>query len=77
MSGQPQTLLSISLEQAQEVNRAAEAEADRIGVRVFIVVVDDCGDGKASSRQDGNGRASLELAPPKAQTALAFRTATS
>jgi uncharacterized protein GlcG (DUF336 family) len=41
-----------------------------------IVVVDACGDVKASSRQDGNGRAALVLAPLKAQTALAFRTPT-
>ena len=72
----PQTLLSISLGQAQAVLKAAEQEAGRLRVPSFIVVVDVCGDVKASSRQDGNSRASLTLAPLKAQTALAFRTAT-
>jgi len=76
IAGEPQTLLSISLEQAQRVLAAAEAHAAEIGVAMNIVIIDVCGDVKASSRQDGNGRASLVLAPLKAQTALAFRTAT-
>lgn len=71
-----QTLLSVSLAQAKAVLKAAEREATRLQVPSFIVVVDICGDVKASSRQDGNSRASLTLAPLKAQTALAFRTAT-
>ena len=73
----PQTLLSLSLAQAQAVVRGAEREARRLKLSVYIVVVDACGDVKASARQDGNSRASLDLAPPKAKTALAFRTATS
>lgn len=72
----PQTVLSVSLAQAKAVLRAAEREAGRLRVPSFIVVVDVCGDVKASSRQDGNSRASLTLAPLKAQTALAFRTPT-
>ena len=72
----PQTLLSVSLEQARAVLKAAEREATRIQVPAYVVVVDVCGDVKASSRQDGNARASLTLAPLKAQTALAFRVAT-
>ena len=72
----PQTVLSLSLEQAKAVLRAAEREAGRLRVPSFVVVVDVCGDVKASSRQDGNSRASLVLAPLKAQTALAFRTST-
>jgi uncharacterized protein GlcG (DUF336 family) len=74
--GEPQTVQSISLAQAQEVLRLAEARAEAIGVRMNIVVVDVCGDVKAVSRQDGNGRASLVLAPLKAQTSLAFRSPT-
>jgi glc operon protein GlcG len=72
----PQTLLSISLGQAKAVLKAAEREARRISSPSFIVVVDVCGDLKAVSRQDRNSRASLTLAPLKAQTALAFGTST-
>ena len=72
----PQTMLSVSLEQAKAVVNAAEREARRPRVPSFVVVVDVCGDVKASARQDGNSRASLVLAPAKAQTALAFRTPT-
>ena len=72
----PQTLLSISLPQAKAVLRAAEREARRLRVPSFIVVVDVCGDLKAASRQDGNSRASITLAPLKAATALAFRAST-
>ena len=75
-NARPQSLLSVSLAQAKAVLKAAEAEATRLQVPSFIVVVDHCGDVKASSRQDGNSRASLTLAPLKAQTALAFRTST-
>ncbi|HET7398338.1 MAG TPA: heme-binding protein [Intrasporangium sp.] len=71
-----ETLLSVSLEQAKAIVRAAEREASRIHVPSFIVVVDVCGDVKASARQDGNSPASLTLAPLKAKTALAFRTPT-
>lgn len=73
---EPQVLRSVSLEQAKAILKAAERAARRINVPSFIVVVDVCGDVKASSRQDGNSRASLTLAPLKAQTALAFRTPT-
>lgn len=74
--GEPLTVQSISLAQAQEVLRRAEARAEEIAVAMNIVVLDVCGDVKAVSRQDGNGRASLVLAPLKATTALAFRTPT-
>lgn len=75
-SARPQTLLSVSLEQAKAVLAAAEREAARLRVPSFIVVLDACGDVKASSRQDGSSPASLTLAPLKAQTSLAFRTST-
>ncbi len=67
---------TLSSAQAQRVLEAAERAARGAGVAVFIVVVDDCGDLKAASRQDGNSRASLTLAPLKAATAVAFRTST-
>lgn len=75
-SAAPQTLLSVSLPQAKAVLHAAEREARRLGVPSSIVVIDVCGDVKAASRQDGNSRASITLAPLKAATALAFRTST-
>ena len=74
--GDPQRVSSVSLSQAQAVLAAAEREAARIGVPMYIVVVDVCGDPKAEFRQDGNARAALALAPLKAATALAFRTPT-
>ena len=43
---------------------------------MFVLVVDDCADEKASKRMDGNGPASVTLVPIKARTAVAFRTAT-
>ncbi len=75
-AAQPLTAPTLSSAQAQRVLEAAERAARRAGVAVFIVVVDDCGDLKAASRQDGNSRASLTLAPLKAETAVAFRTST-
>jgi hypothetical protein len=55
---------------------AAERRARQIGVSMFIVVVDDCGEIKLSSRMDGNSQASVTVVPPKAVTANAFRTPT-
>jgi uncharacterized protein GlcG (DUF336 family) len=43
---------------------------------MFLLVVDDCGDEKASRRMDGNSPAAVTLVPIKARTAAAFRTAT-
>lgn len=69
-------IASVSLDQASRVIEAAEQRARRIGVPVYIVVVDACGEVKASERMDGNSQASPTLAPLKAQTANAFRTPT-
>jgi glc operon protein GlcG len=66
----------LRLQQALRVIEAAERRAERIGVPMMIVVVDDCGVVKAAHRMDGNSQASPTLAPLKAQTANAFRTAT-
>lgn len=75
-SPRPLTAPTLSSAQARRVLEAAERAARNAGVAVFIVVVDDCGDLKAASRADGNSRASLTLAPLKAETAVAFRTST-
>jgi uncharacterized protein GlcG (DUF336 family) len=53
---------------------AAERRARQIGVSMFIVVVDDCGVIKMSSRMDGNSQASVTVVPPKAVPANAFPT---
>jgi uncharacterized protein GlcG (DUF336 family) len=53
---------------------AAEWRARQIGVSMFMVVVDDCGVIKMSSRMDGNSQASVTVVPPKAVTANAFGT---
>lgn len=55
---------------------AAERRARRIGVSMFIAVVNDCSVIKMSSRMDGNSQASVTVVPPKAVTANAFRTPT-
>lgn len=75
-SAAPRMMCSLGAAQAKAIVVAAEQEATRLGSPSFIVVLDCCGDVKGSLRQDGNSRASLTLAPLKAQTALAFGTAT-
>ena len=72
----PAQHLSVSLAQAKRIVAAAEWRARQIGVSMFIVVVDDCGVIKMSSRMDGNSQASVTVVPPKAVTANAFRTPT-
>lgn len=69
---------SISLAQANRlVNAAIAYVRDTQGVPpMYVLVVDVCGDEKASKRMDGNGPASVALVPAKARTALAFRSAT-
>jgi uncharacterized protein GlcG (DUF336 family) len=74
--GGPVSIASVSLEQAQRAIAAGIQRAQRIGVPMEIVVVDAAGVVKAVGRMDGNGQASPTLAPLKAVTANAFRTAT-
>jgi hypothetical protein len=62
----PAQHLSVSLAQAKRIVAAAEWRARQIGVSMFIVVVDDCGVIKMSSRMDGNSQASVTVVPPKA-----------
>lgn len=70
-------MLTISLDQAREVIEAAiEYIEDNELPAMFVVVVDACGDEKASERMDGNGAASTVLAPIKARTSAAFRRPT-
>jgi uncharacterized protein GlcG (DUF336 family) len=68
--------LSVSLAQAKRIVAAAEWRARQIGVSMFIVVVDDCGVIKMSSRMDGNSQACVTVVPPKAVPANAFWTPT-
>jgi len=67
---------TISLALAKKVVQAAIDYAEDQGFRMFVLVVDSCGDEKASARMDGNGPASTVLAPIKARTAIDFRTPT-
>ena len=57
--------LSVSLAQAKRIVAAAEWRARQIGVSMFIVVVDDCGVIKMSSRMDGNSQASVTVVRPR------------
>jgi hypothetical protein len=57
--------LSVSLAQAKRIVAAVERRARQIGVSMFIVVVDDCGVIKMSSRMDGNSQASVTVVPPR------------
>jgi glc operon protein GlcG len=76
IGGTPQSIPSISLEQAQAVLAGALAAVTPDTPPMYVVVIDAGGDVKASARQDGNSPAALTLAPLKAQTALAFRQPT-
>jgi uncharacterized protein GlcG (DUF336 family) len=75
-------MLTVSLDQAREVIEAAieyvkdRQDSDPALPPMFVVVVDACGDEKASERMDGNGAASTVLAPIKARTSAAFRRPT-
>jgi uncharacterized protein GlcG (DUF336 family) len=70
---------TISLAQAERIVAAGVRYVRQNSPRIpamFILVVDACGDEKASRRMDGNGPASVVLVPIKAHTARSFRTAT-
>jgi uncharacterized protein GlcG (DUF336 family) len=69
---------SVSLDQANRIISAAIRYVQtHPGIPpMFVLVVDECGNEKASRRMDGNGPASVTLVPIKARTAVAFRTAT-
>lgn len=69
---------TISLEQAERIVAAGVRYVRRHPniPPMFILVVDACGDEKASRRMDGNGAASVVLVPIKAHTSRSFRAAT-
>jgi len=69
---------TVSLSQANRIIAAGQQYVKQHkGIPpMFILVVDACGDEKASRRMDGNGPASVALVPAKARTAIAFRQPT-
>ncbi|MFL6135198.1 MAG: GlcG/HbpS family heme-binding protein [Nocardioidaceae bacterium] len=69
---------TISLEQAEAIVAAGirYVRRHRDIPPMFILVVDACGEEKASGRMDGNSPASVVLVPIKAHTARSFRTPT-
>jgi glc operon protein GlcG len=76
--GRSVPMRTISLAQAERVVRAAVRYVNRTpGIPpMYILVVDSCGDEKASARMDGNGAASTDLVPVKAHTSRSFRAPT-
>jgi uncharacterized protein GlcG (DUF336 family) len=77
-SGDSIAMRTISLEQAERIVAAGVRYVQRHPQipPMFILVVDACGDEKASRRMDGNGPASVVLVPIKAHTSRSFRAAT-
>jgi len=72
-----QEMRTISLAQANRVVAAGVQYVKQHDLPpMFILVVDACGEEKASRRMDGNSPAAVALVPPKARTARAFRTPT-
>ncbi len=68
---------TISLAQANRIIAAAVQYVRQQDLpAMFVMVVDACGDEKASRRMDGNGPASVSLVPAKVRTAIAFRRST-
>jgi len=67
----------LTLEAAQKVLAAAEAEARKQGWPGAIAVTDAGGALLAMVRMDGSGPAAAEIAPGKARTAAMFRRPTS
>jgi glc operon protein GlcG len=67
-------MATISLDLAKKVVQAGVKYSQSKGFKMFVLVVDACGDEKASARMDGNGPASTVLVPIKAKTAIDFRT---
>jgi glc operon protein GlcG len=68
---------TISLSQANRIIGAAlRYVRDNDLPPMYVLVVDACGDEKASRRMDGNSPAAVGLVPPKARTAISFRQPT-
>jgi uncharacterized protein GlcG (DUF336 family) len=66
----------ISLEQAKKVVAGAEAEARKNNWNVVIAILDSGGNLVLLQRMDGTQLASIEVAPEKAHSAVAFRRST-
>ena len=64
--------MSITLEEAEKVVLAGKAEAEKMGVRVSIAVVDARGDLKAAVRMDGVGWFTSDVARAKAFASANF-----
>src|SRR6202049_1578021 len=67
---------SITIEAAQRMIAAAEAQAREMGPRIVISMVDGDGTLKAYSRMDGAPLLSVQLSQDKAYTAISFGMAT-
>ncbi|MFQ5934143.1 MAG: heme-binding protein [Dehalococcoidia bacterium] len=67
--------MSITLAEAEKVVQAGKAEADRLGVKVSISVVDARGDLKASVRMDGVGWFTSDVSRGKAFASANFGVA--
>ncbi|MDD5461370.1 MAG: heme-binding protein [Methylococcales bacterium] len=64
--------MHVTLEQAEKAIEAAIREAERIGTRMCIAVVDSGADLKAFVRMDGAWVGSVDIAIKKAKTACFF-----
>jgi len=65
--------MSVTAEQAKAIIRAGESEAEAIGIRVNIAVLDAGTHLKAFSRMDGAVLGSIDVALAKARTAVLFQ----
>jgi glc operon protein GlcG len=74
--GQLATKKTLTLEAAQKVAAAAEAEAKKNNFTMVICVVDDGGNVILLHRMDGTQLGSIQVAQDKAKTALNFKRAT-
>jgi glc operon protein GlcG len=69
-------MATIGLELAKKVVQAGVKYSQDNGFKMFVLVVDACGDEKASARMDDAAPASTVLVPIKARTAIDFRSPT-
>jgi glc operon protein GlcG len=63
---------SVSIDAAQRIIEAAFREADSIGIKVAVTVVDDSGLLKAFGRQDGAALINTQSSQSKAKTAVSL-----
>lgn len=72
----PSVGVPLTLAQAQRVVGAAMAEADRLGYRMAVAVVEPDGSLVAFARREGVQYASIDVAPAKARSAAMYRRPT-